>query len=427
MTLAERVPVLVSALGTPEWLVREAHRAGTKVMSLVGNVRQARRLEQMGVDVIIAQGAEAGGHVGSVTTLVLVPQVVDAVEVPVLAAGGIGDGRGVAAALMLGAEGAWIGTRFLATVESSAHENHKKKILAVDEEGTVVSRCYTGKPSRVLKNRFTDRWKGHGGEVLPMPWQRIWVERLVAPAKAAGRVDIANFPTGQVAGAITASRTPPRWCAVGEGNGRPSPVIDCCASRQAIRRPDERWSGLPSAPAGMYYRKRWAEARSTDEIRSGDLVRLPSPQARPHGGSGFRLPLPRPAAPRAGAVSQLHREHRGSDPRSTSPPTITTRICFRPAGRDRRHRGRDIWQPLRSRPRHGRLRALGPTPTPLAPPWGALTGRPGKVRRPPSLDDAVRMVERHRATVLWGVTSFVRRVAAGRRLGADFPACGCAR
>ena len=203
VTLAERVPVLVSALGTPEWLVREAHRAGTKVMSLVGNVRQARRLEQMGVDVIIAQGAEAGGHVGSVTTFVLVPQVVDAVEVPVLAAGGIGDGRGVAAALMLGAEGAWIGTRFLATLESSAHENHKKKILAVDEEGTVVSRCYTGKPSRVLKNRFTDRWKGHEAEIVPMPWQRIWVERLVAPAKAAGRVDIANFPTGQVAGAIT--------------------------------------------------------------------------------------------------------------------------------------------------------------------------------------------------------------------------------
>ncbi|HAM55545.1 MAG TPA: hypothetical protein DCQ64_09120 [Candidatus Rokubacteria bacterium] len=109
----------------------------------------------------------------------------------------------MAAALMLGAEGAWIGTRFLATLESSAHENHKKKILAVDEEGTVVSRCYTGKPSRVLKNRFTDRWKGHEAEIVPMPWQRIWVERLVAPAKAAGRVDIANFPTGQVAGAIT--------------------------------------------------------------------------------------------------------------------------------------------------------------------------------------------------------------------------------
>jgi len=203
VTLAERVPVLVSALGTPEWLVRESHGAGTKVISLVGNVRQARRLADIGVDCIVAQGLEAGGHVGTVTTMVLVPAVVDAVSVPVLAAGGIGDGRGVAAALMLGAQGAWIGTRFLATVESSAHDNHKKRILDVDEEGTMVSRCYTGKPSRVLRNRFTDRWKGRDAEILPMPWQRIWVEPLVAPAKAAGMVDLANFPTGQGAGAIT--------------------------------------------------------------------------------------------------------------------------------------------------------------------------------------------------------------------------------
>ncbi len=201
-TLAERVPVLVCALGTPDWLVRDAHRAGTKVISMVGNVRQARRLADLGVDTIVAQGAEAGGHVGSVTTFVLVPQVVDAVRVPVLAAGGIADGRGLAAALMLGADGAWIGTRFLATLESSAHENHKKKILEIEDDGTVVSRSYTGKPSRVLRNRFTDRWKGHEAEIQPMPWQRIWMEPLVAPAKAAGRVDIANFPTGQVAGRI---------------------------------------------------------------------------------------------------------------------------------------------------------------------------------------------------------------------------------
>jgi NAD(P)H-dependent flavin oxidoreductase YrpB (nitropropane dioxygenase family) len=203
VTLSERVPLMVSALGTPEWLVRECHAAGTKVMSMVGNVRQARRLAAMGVDVIVAQGMEAGGHVGTVTTMVLVPAVVDAVDVPVLAAGGIVDGRGVAAGLMLGAQGAWIGTRFIATVEASAHENHKKRILDADEEGTIVSRSYTGKTSRVLRNRFTDRWKGRDAEILPMPWQRIWVEPLVAPAKAAGMVDIANFPTGQGAGAIT--------------------------------------------------------------------------------------------------------------------------------------------------------------------------------------------------------------------------------
>lgn len=202
VTLEEKVPLLVAGLGTPAWLVEECHRAQMKVMSIVANVRQAKRLEQMGVDVIIAQGAEAGGHTGTVTTLVLVPAVVDAVKVPVLAAGGIVDGRGIAAALMLGAQGAWIGTRFIATVEATTHENHKKKMLEADEEGTVVSRCYTGKPSRVLRNDYTDRWKGHEQEVLPMPWQRIWVQSLVAPARAAGRVDIANFPTGQGTGAI---------------------------------------------------------------------------------------------------------------------------------------------------------------------------------------------------------------------------------
>ena len=202
VTLDARVPLLVSALGTPAWLVEECHRAGTKVMSIVGSVRQARRLVDMGVDTVIAQGSEAGGHVGTVTTMVLVPSVVDAVTIPVLAAGGIVDGRGIAAALMLGAQGAWIGTRFIATVEATAHENHKNKILEVDEDGTVVSRSYTGKTSRVLRNTFTDRWKGHEQEIMPMPWQRIWVEPLVAAAKAAGRVDIANFPTGQGAGAI---------------------------------------------------------------------------------------------------------------------------------------------------------------------------------------------------------------------------------
>lgn len=202
VTLEEKVPLLVSGLGTPAWLVEKCHRAGTKIMSIVGNVRQARRLEQMGVDVIVAQGLEAGGHVGAVTTLVLVPSVVDAVKVPVLAAGGIADGRGIAAALMLGAQGAWIGTRFIATVEATTHQNHKRKILEVDEEGTVVSRSYTGKTSRVLRNDYTDRWKGRDEEILPMPWQRIRMESLVAPARAAGLVNIANFPTGQDAGVI---------------------------------------------------------------------------------------------------------------------------------------------------------------------------------------------------------------------------------
>lgn len=202
VTLEEKVPLLACGLGTPAWLIEECHYAGTKVLSVVGSVRQARRLAKMGVDIIAAQGMEAGGHVGSVTTMVLVPTVVDAVKVPVLAAGGIVDGRGIAAGMMLGAQGAWIGTRFIATPEATAHENHKRQIVEIDEDGTIVSRSYTGKPSRVLRNAFTERWKDRDREILPMPWQRISVETLVAPAKAAGRVDIANFPTGQGAGAI---------------------------------------------------------------------------------------------------------------------------------------------------------------------------------------------------------------------------------
>jgi NAD(P)H-dependent flavin oxidoreductase YrpB (nitropropane dioxygenase family) len=202
VVLEERVPVLTSGLGTPEWLVEAAHAVGTKIISLVGSARQAVRLARIGVDCIVAQGMEAGGHVGSITSLVLVPRVAQSVNVPVLAAGGIVDGRGVAAALALGAQGVWIGTRFLATQESSAHINHKQRIVEVDDDGTVVSRSYTGKTSRVLKNQFTDRWKGHEADILPMPWQRIWVEQLVAPAKAHGMVSIANFPTGQATGAI---------------------------------------------------------------------------------------------------------------------------------------------------------------------------------------------------------------------------------
>ena len=194
---------IAAGLGTPDWLVDQAHRAGAKVMSLVGSTRQAQRLAKSGADIIIAQGAEAGGHVGQVGTFVLVPSVVDSVSIPVLAAGGIADGRGLAAALMLGADGVWVGTRFLASAESAAHENHKERILASDERDTVVSRSYTGKPSRILRNAFTQRWQGHEADVLPMPWQRSWMAPLVAPAKEAGLTDIANFPTGQVAGRIT--------------------------------------------------------------------------------------------------------------------------------------------------------------------------------------------------------------------------------
>ncbi len=202
VALDERVAVIAAGLGTPDWLIERAHKAGTKVLSLVGSTKQAIKAEAAGADCIIAQGLEAGGHTGSVTTLVLVANAARQLKVPVLAAGGIVDGATIAAGLACGAAGAWIGTRFIATVEATAHENHKRGIVAAGENGTAVSRCYTGKPSRILRNKVQDRWKHHEAEILPMPWQAMRIEALVEPAKAHGRVDLANFPTGQGAAMI---------------------------------------------------------------------------------------------------------------------------------------------------------------------------------------------------------------------------------
>lgn len=197
VALEERVAVIAAGLGTPVWLIERAHKAGTKVLSLVGSTRQALKAEAAGADCVIAQGMEAGGHTGLVSTMVLVANSARRLKIPVLAAGGIVNGATIAAGLACGAAGAWIGTRFIATLEATAHENHKRGIVWADESGTAVSRCYTGKPSRILRNKVQERWKGHESEILPMPWQAMRIESLVEPAKAHGRVDLANFPTGQ--------------------------------------------------------------------------------------------------------------------------------------------------------------------------------------------------------------------------------------
>lgn len=203
VTFEERVAVIVSGLGNPAGIIARAHDDGVVVMSLCGNVRQARRLEQSGIDVIIAQGHEAGGHTGRVGTMTLVPQVVDAVNVPVLAAGGIGDGRGLVAALALGAQGIWMGTRFVASVEAYAHLNYKNKIVEVDEEGTVITRCHSGKPCRLIRNRFTESWVGREQEILPFPLQSMKVGFAAAErARYQGAVDDGGLACGQTAGLI---------------------------------------------------------------------------------------------------------------------------------------------------------------------------------------------------------------------------------
>ncbi|UCD57419.1 MAG: nitronate monooxygenase, partial [Candidatus Hydrogenedentota bacterium] len=151
----ERVPVLASGLGNPAPVVPEAHELGIKVVSLVGNTKNAKRVAAGGVDVIVAQGYDGGGHTGRVGTFTLVPAVVDCVEQPVVAAGGMADGRGLVAALAMGAVGVWMGTRFVACKEAFAHVNYKNKIAEIDDEGTTRTRCFTGKPCRVIKNRTT--------------------------------------------------------------------------------------------------------------------------------------------------------------------------------------------------------------------------------------------------------------------------------
>jgi len=203
VTLEERIPVIVSGLGNPAGIITVAHSQGAAVMSLCGNVKQARKLAASGVDVIIAQGHEAGGHTGRIGTLTLVPQIADAVRVPVLAAGGIADGRGLVAALALGAEGIWMGTRFVASVEAYAHVNYKNKIVEIDQEGTTITRCHSGKPCRLIRNRFTDSWVGRESEILPFPLQSMRVGfKLAEKARYDGEVEEGGLACGQSAGMI---------------------------------------------------------------------------------------------------------------------------------------------------------------------------------------------------------------------------------
>jgi enoyl-[acyl-carrier protein] reductase II len=203
ITLEERVPVLISGLGNPLGVIKEAHQLGMVVMSVVGNVKQAVQLEKDGVDIIIAQGHEAGGHTGSVGTMVLVPQVVDAVKIPVVAAGGIADGRGLIASLSLGAGCVWMGTRFIASHEAHAHDNYKQKIVSINEEGTVISRGHSGKPVRMIKNNFTDYWKKRENEIHPYPLQLIEVGKEASKrARIDGDVENGVAPAGQISGMI---------------------------------------------------------------------------------------------------------------------------------------------------------------------------------------------------------------------------------
>jgi enoyl-[acyl-carrier protein] reductase II len=198
----------ISGLGVPPPdLVKKFHAAGLKVMNVSGTVRHARSAEAGGLDAVVAQGTEAGGHTGRVAGLALIPQVVDAVKIPVIAAGSIVDGRGLAAALALGAQGVWMGTRFIASTEAHAAAMYKQVIVDASDEDTIVTRSYSGKPMRVHKNEWVSDWESRPQDIKPFPQQAMLSSQAGVMGGIGGQMeglDIKRsaFAIGQGSGAI---------------------------------------------------------------------------------------------------------------------------------------------------------------------------------------------------------------------------------
>jgi enoyl-[acyl-carrier protein] reductase II len=210
LLIEEGAPVFVAALGVPRDVVELCHRNNVIVVNMCGRVRHAVDAVEAGCDLVVAQGTEAGGHTGQVATMPLVPQIVDAVgaRVPVAAAGGIFDGRGLAAALGLGADGVWVGTRFIATPEARSAPGYKDTLLRTGEDGTVISRAFSGKPMRVVRNDTTKHYEAHPEELKPFPDQLMvastaGILHLPQGDEAEGvDPDRECYPAGQGVGAI---------------------------------------------------------------------------------------------------------------------------------------------------------------------------------------------------------------------------------
>jgi NAD(P)H-dependent flavin oxidoreductase YrpB (nitropropane dioxygenase family) len=205
IALAHPIRLLANALGSPPVdVIEQAHAQGIKVAALAGKAQHAQRHVNNGVDVVVAQGYEAGGHTGDIATMVLIPEVVDAIApVPVLAAGGIGTGRQIAAALSLGAQGVWLGSLWLTTAESNSSPEVLARYLEATSADTVRSRSYTGKPARMLRNAWTDAWDDpEGPGPLGMPLQNILTSEANARIARSHRKDLAFAPVGQIVGSM---------------------------------------------------------------------------------------------------------------------------------------------------------------------------------------------------------------------------------
>ncbi|HEY9557728.1 MAG TPA: nitronate monooxygenase [Acidimicrobiales bacterium] len=197
----ERVAAVVSALGSPARYVDRLHAAGVCVLALCGTPQQATRLRDDGVDAVIASGAEAGGHTGSVGSLTLWRACVEAVDVPVVAAGGVAGGASLAAALVLGCQAAWVGTRFLASPEASLHERAREAVLTMAVTDTAVTRAFSGKPMRVLHNRYVSDFESAGVQ-RGFPLQLLEGESASERGLRDGDVDGAALPVGQCGGLV---------------------------------------------------------------------------------------------------------------------------------------------------------------------------------------------------------------------------------
>lgn len=202
VALAHPVKFVVSALGVaPPHIIQRVHDQGIKFGALVGSARQARKQVEAGIDVIIAQGSEAGGHTGQVTSMVLWPEIVDAVApVPVLAAGGIGRGRQMAAALALGAEGVWCGSVWLGTVESELTPDMREVLYAAHAEDAVITYGYTGKPCRAIRSKYTEAWERPDA---PAPLKQVPLQSILSGepfrrVERARRKDWMTYAAGQV-------------------------------------------------------------------------------------------------------------------------------------------------------------------------------------------------------------------------------------
>ncbi len=203
LVIDEGVKVVTTGAGSPGKYIPAWKQAGVKVIPVIPSVALAKRMEKAGADAVVAEGTESGGHIGEITTMCLVPQVVDALEIPVIAAGGIADGRGMAAAFMFGAEGVQIGTRFLASEECRIHPTFKELIIKAKDTDSVVTGRYTGHPCRNIKTKFSKKLANgeRDGSLTPDEFEKLTLGSL-RKAVQDGNLEEGSFLCGAIAGMI---------------------------------------------------------------------------------------------------------------------------------------------------------------------------------------------------------------------------------